>query len=1750
MGFTYNFNNLPTTVSPTSGLIFFNTNLAIVNSDYFTIKDASSNAPGTLHLWDVIQIKINTTEKIDFTFSLKVTYYNGNTSQTFTTTSSIINEYITLYSNNARLFDQKFTLSFITDIQTPFDFDMKVSFYKKTNPIIGNDTEVKMIEYKSVSKIIPPKNFTVSIDKITQSIFYSGKYYFNFNYSIVKGSGSDPVNGLGTDLYLIENNTTTKILNLIYKTDFNVKPPITPYALYRKNNNNTFIGSYFDNEPSPSITNNLISPNLLKPNTTYTIFLRTSYGINTNNYIESKHITFTTPKYYPEASVHIYSGYYDYNNYFLKEDINNTTQTIETSLLNYKPYIKNIFSISDDKKRSITLNGSYYLFYDTKTFINNDWFDNDNRPSDKPIEFGFYYIDSNIELNKYTDIISNNNKKTKISEKSDILYPPTPTNTNTYDLRAVAFSTTIDNLEPGTTYYFISYMKNGNTQPYYYGEVQSFTTLPINILSYQPPKLADGQNWYQIYDNWESATSTSTNTINPFYRIKSSITDDSRNCPIFYYFKAEFKSEKNYQFRTIVENFYDYKNPTYGVKYNLLKDYKLIGSTFTNFTIKTPWGESNLFPVPYFKNEPSNNLINLFLYSNINSINIPNKPIDNITSDNSSNAKNPITYISNSIFTTVEPNTILNVFNFKSQGLIYTDVNDTDWILQGYAFFNFFNPPNTTLNQTNNNSFETKLVDGKDELISIMDTNNTPIGCKGWHLIEKKNQLVWFDKYIPTGMDETENSRNLPVGGNPDDYYSNKTSEEKWRQNNYVAKYIPYQTFNISFSYYNNSNSKIDMYVGSKLPKFENNTINYFDDYKKIATLDNNTKPNCEFIGLEGNQYIYFVAEHIDFKKTTSPTYSIITLDDFKFAGSYNDGNNILYGITESNSSISTISPINNATYSIKLGTSNNVDSDPNKYNTPITLTSSAGNGTFKAGIWENGVWNNGWRDDTTKKDFYKIDQFFSYNKDKKWQIRISGATSSVTEFSVGDKVTISNIVAIDINDERKLLKNYYTVIEATKNYISVEFETDFPLRRVEIDSDEHRIGVTKNIWLSGIFLNGYFKGIWNNGVFSGYPLITKMDESHWIDGIFNGGHFTAKKYSVKFDNIGNVSYNVDNSKRLGLIFSTPHKLNDNDSIVIYDDEENLVGSTIVLSVIDEMNLITGLTWETVSNFNNLRSGIVHSLISTGLVQNMDFYSNNVSKVSSLTSLRTERVFSYNSWIDVNYSNQSAVNIGKPYYFLEKASNKSYSENNLYGYPTNDILSSNSTFRDSFSVSSRKYKLGKKWKVFNDLVGDSSTFEEYFNTTDTTDGLQLFNTQGWDISLNDKYDTNISINGANSHLGTTMSYFSIYFNNYDYSNTIKEGDLINLNGWKSTNRTDNTAEKNNFIGLTVSYVMTHQIGITASPRFGYATQSLPDTNYTMIGFDNFSEHKNDDIKIKTLATMSYFGEPNGTIGVTNSVGPAYGTQSVNTYTIDLNKSKYMWSLDITLDNTLVFSRTPEPLNTSTSTIGKELKIDSTGDGGILNLIPAYDVSNRTNGGDINTLEKSSYTMIEFDVLQNNSTTNSYLDPNLGNVPIIHFNNLNYITKNFTNAGITYSQTIPTKYLPINTNVNHLSTSGTKKQEFFYNKRNLLMNFKGNGLLGKDRSELFLDNIKMYQVDMIPFFQYFKKSNINISVQIPSNGKSPSINYATDDTTTNIGSTTDTNTIITYFTDSLLIPDTQAPEGVNWITDFGLTSSVI
>jgi hypothetical protein len=84
------------------------------------------------------------------------------------------------------------------------------------------------------------------------------------------------------------------------------------------------------------------------------------------------------------------------------------------------------------------------------------------------------------------------------------------------------------------------------------------------------------------------------------------------------------------------------------------------------------------------------------------------------------------------------------------------------------------------------------------------------------------------------------------------------------------------------------------------------------------------------------------------------------------------------------------------------------------------------------------------------------------------------------------------------------------------------------------------------------------------------------------------------------------------------------------------------------------------------------------------------------------------------------------------------------------------------------------------------------------------------------------------------------------------------------------------------------------------------------------------------------------------------------------------------------------------------------------------------------------------------------------------------------------------------YLPISENIDHIVTENSfrldvsqntspensseyqilqiKKYEYFYNKTDLMMSISGNGFMGSSSS--MIDNIKLYEVDMIPFFKYF------------------------------------------------------------------------
>jgi len=289
--------------------------------------------------------------------------------------------------------------------------------------------------------------------------------------------------------------------------------------------------------------------------------------------------------------------------------------------------------------------------------------------------------------------------------------------------------------------------------------------------------------------------------------------------------------------------------------------------------------------------------------------------------------------------------------------------------------------------------------------------------------------------------------------------------------------------------------------------------------------------------------------------------------------------------------------------------------------------------------------------------------------------------------------------------------------------------------------------------------------------------------------------------------------------------------------------------------------------------------------------------------------------------MDVNYYNTSSINIGKPQSLIDQSSRLPYSQNNLFGYPTNDILSSVSTFRDSFSLTNRTYNLGTKYSIYNDYIGDSSTFTNYFGSSGAD--AQLFIEQGWTYSVN-------------------------------------------------------------------SYGLTHG-GITFS-------RSTDTGNYPLIG--------------------------------------------------------------------------------------EELEVTSVGPGGILDFYQTTGIQNRTNYA----VEKLRYTMVQYDLITY-SVAGQYSENGI-NQPLISFNNINVVNRN----GSTVSAT----YLPVYQNVDPLESGVGTKYDYFYNKTNLSMHFRGSGT---SSSTFVIDNLKYYEVDMIPFFQYFTPQNINYSVQIPYSAVAPTIDYS-------------------------------------------------
>jgi hypothetical protein len=821
----------------------------------------------------------------------------------------------------------------------------------------------------------------------------------------------------------------------------------------------------------------------------------------------------------------------------------------------------------------------------------------------------------------------------------------------------------------------------------------------------------------------------------------------------------------------------------------------------------------------------------------------------------------------------------------SNKGILSTTVIELDWNIIGFSW----------VSKDSNN----------------IDVEFSPSNYgRGWMLIG--DYYFWF--YSDTGINPAIIINN------------NLFTSENYLDINCLYKFIPSQRFNLEF-YYRSEGADLDIYL-SENPPYSGRDINEFNNYLKglnkiLSITENQETQKISKFSLTGNQYIIIVS-----KKRTNIGYN--SLDKLKVSFGYHPENNKLQTITDANY----IKVIQGATFSAVVGDS---DGDFLKPEGSLSgISSKIGNGTFTSGIWENGVWNNGWRKDEQVKEFLDIEYNIKVFSDNKWQIKLVGFNENVKYFKKGDLVSIGNIVAIDINEERKQLIDAYRIVDLfyqepidNNDYklgtLIIEIETIFPVRRIEKDSPNHRILVTKNIWLSGAFFNGYFSGVWNYGLIKGYPLITEMYNTHWKEGFFEGGHFNSKYISEK-NQYGNTFY--DDTK-LGIISENNHNLKVGD-IIIIDKFNKFInplydGEAKVIKIKNKKQFVIDKDF----NDSEDEGGFYYNYISSSVIQNMNFKSENISKVTSNLSLSSTSVFSYNSWIDTNYNTDIAVNIGKSQNLLDPISKKSYAENNLYGYETKDVLSSISEFRNSYSIDKLKYKLGTKYKVYKNYIGDASLFQEYF---DTNNDIENFIAQGWTYSTED-------------------------ISNIRYQRTIDEG-IENI-------------------------------------------------------------------------------------------------------------------------------------------VGQELKITATASGGVLNIVNNNKII--IDNRETTEIEKNRYSKIEFELVKNNSEINNFILDEIDE-PILHFNNLNYTTRDSGSTQSVTSKKIINTSLPIYDNINLLDVKSSNKKEYFYNKRNLSLYLRGNGENGESESSVIIKNLNFVETDMIPFFKYFTDGNINKSIQIPYQGIAPQINY--------------------------------------------------
>jgi len=272
------------------------------------------------------------------------------------------------------------------------------------------------------------------------------------------------------------------------------------------------------------------------------------------------------------------------------------------------------------------------------------------------------------------------------------------------------------------------------------------------------------------------------------------------------------------------------------------------------------------------------------------------------------------------------------------------------------------------------------------------------------------------------------------------------------------------------------------------------------------------------------------------------------------------------------------------------------------------------------------------------------------------------------------------------------------------------------------------------------------------------------MDTTSWIDGTFDGGYFNS---SYEYFDFNDTEFR---DGFVGLTFSqaTPHSLLLGDLIIIEKTDISVNpqynGTASVIEIINDYQIVTDKPWglNTISE-----TGRVRKFAASSLLQNVKFYDNNVAVRNSKQSQVLKDIWKFNSYLDVNYSSQSSTTINrdriyfnsKPNDFSDFVLNQKYGLGdttvaNLYGFITEDVLSSESLFRDIDSFNKRKYSLGTKYEIYQDFLGDAGEFAKPFTTDTSLGNLSGFFASGWTYS--DSGILPVS-NTATSSIGFTFS---------------------------------------------------------------------------------------------------------------------------------------------------------------------------------------------------------------------------------------------------------------------------------------------------------------------------------------------------------------------------------------------------------